>query len=190
MFVRGAEYRRKEFHDLYGGQRQGGISTPKDRPFIFIFTGESGRQHGYDDYWENGVFNYFGEGQVGPMRMKGGNRALREHMSNGKVIHRFSIVGKGFVRYEGEASYLGDHPEPSKDREGNARDAIVFELAVDPDTRGEKHVPDLRSRRGPTRTAMWKMNLNKLKEMASRRPDVQDDARTRLQKVRKRSEMV
>ena len=157
MFVRGMEYRRTNLHDEHGGQRQGGISTPKGKPFIFVFTGESGRRHGYDDYWEDGVFNYFGEGQVGDMQMKGGNRAIRDHQSAGKTIHRFMNTRMGLVRYEGEASYLGDHRKASQDREGNVREAIVFELAADPDTTGERQVPDLRTRRGPTQAAMWKM---------------------------------
>ena len=32
------EYKRKELHDNFGGQRQGGISTPRNHPLIFIFT--------------------------------------------------------------------------------------------------------------------------------------------------------
>jgi hypothetical protein len=41
MFEVGRVYnRRLEIHQPYGGQRQGGISTPRDWPFIFLFTGE------------------------------------------------------------------------------------------------------------------------------------------------------
>jgi 5-methylcytosine-specific restriction enzyme A len=55
--------RRLEIHEPYGGQSQGGISTPRDWPFIFLFTGESGEQYGYKDGWDdNGVFLYTGEG--------------------------------------------------------------------------------------------------------------------------------
>ena len=35
--------RARDIHDVYGGGRQSGISTPKDQPLIFLFTGESGR---------------------------------------------------------------------------------------------------------------------------------------------------
>jgi 5-methylcytosine-specific restriction protein A len=49
QFVPGEVYRRRELHDLYGGQGQGGISTPKDHPIIFLVTGESGTQYGYTD---------------------------------------------------------------------------------------------------------------------------------------------
>jgi 5-methylcytosine-specific restriction enzyme A len=58
MFEIGRFYnRRSEIHEPYGGQWQGGISTPRDRPFIFLFTGESGEQYDYRDGWDGkGVF--------------------------------------------------------------------------------------------------------------------------------------
>ncbi|CAI2473477.1 Uncharacterised protein [Serratia proteamaculans] len=48
---KGILYKRKDLHDLYGGQEQGGISAPKEFPVIFIFTGEIGETHGYKDGW-------------------------------------------------------------------------------------------------------------------------------------------
>jgi len=43
MFEVGRVYnRRLDIHEPYGGQRYGGISTPRNRPSIFLFTGESG----------------------------------------------------------------------------------------------------------------------------------------------------
>ena len=81
MFEIGRVYnRRSEIHEPYGGQWQSGISTPRDQPFIFLFTGESGEQYGYEDGWDdNGVFLYTGEGQKGDMEFIGGNRAIRDH---------------------------------------------------------------------------------------------------------------
>ena len=32
--------RRRDIHEVYGGQQQGGICTPQNAPFIFLFTGE------------------------------------------------------------------------------------------------------------------------------------------------------
>ena len=50
FFQRGHVYdRRAEIHSAYGGQEQGGISTPTGTSAIFLFTGESGGQFGYDD---------------------------------------------------------------------------------------------------------------------------------------------
>ena len=69
VFSPGQVYRRRELHEKFGGQRQGGISTPAKVPFIFLITGDSGKQHGYSDEWtEDGVFLYTGEGQHGDMR--------------------------------------------------------------------------------------------------------------------------
>ncbi|WP_221885541.1 hypothetical protein [Vreelandella populi] len=78
MFDIGREYKRsKEIHDQYGGQGQGGISTPKNSPFIFVFTSDAGEQHGYrDEYRDDGIFWYTGEGQVGDMKMASGNKAF------------------------------------------------------------------------------------------------------------------
>src|SRR3989475_3083004 len=41
-FIPGKLYRRTEIHKKYGGQRQGGISTPTKYPMVFLITGESG----------------------------------------------------------------------------------------------------------------------------------------------------
>lgn len=52
-FQIGMAYNRKrDIHDVYGGQRQRDISTPNDVPFYFLFTGQSGSQYGYDDGWD------------------------------------------------------------------------------------------------------------------------------------------
>lgn len=48
MFEVGKEYKRSiDIHGVYGGQAQGGISTPKSYPVIFLFTSDEGEQHGY-----------------------------------------------------------------------------------------------------------------------------------------------
>ncbi|MEM4988333.1 hypothetical protein V8G57_13130 [Collimonas sp. H4R21] len=58
---------RKDIHEKFGRQRLGGISTPANAPYIFLFTSEAGEQHGYHDgYDENGLFIYTDEGQVAP----------------------------------------------------------------------------------------------------------------------------
>ena len=128
----GALYqRRKDIHGRLGGQRQGGISTPQDQPYIVLFTGVGGEEHGYLDHWdEQGYFHYFGEGQVGDMTFVRGNAAVRDHRSNGKRVLVFQMLGHGRpCRYLGEfetvdASYVGNIPG----RDGQARTAIVFKL--------------------------------------------------------------
>src|SRR5688572_19256273 len=90
MFERGQTVGRRELHRQPGGQWQGGISTPADKPIILLFTGEGGEKYGYSDEREpEGTFRYFGEGQEGDMRFIRGNRAIRDHAADGKELHLF-----------------------------------------------------------------------------------------------------
>src|SRR4051812_25124871 len=125
----GSVYRRRDLHDRFGGQRQGGIATPTDHPVLLLFTGHSGSQHGYDDGWADGVFCYFGEGQKGDMEFARGNRAIRDHAAEGKDLLVFEMLGKGEgVRFVG--AFLCDSWEhrQAPDRDGTMRSAIVFHL--------------------------------------------------------------
>ena len=89
MFVTGQTYVRRDLHTQYGGQSQGGISTPTAYPIILLFTGEQGEQYIYSDGWTNdGVFLYTGEGKVGDMEFMRGNRAILQHAEEGKDLHQ------------------------------------------------------------------------------------------------------
>jgi len=86
MFVTGEVYSRRELHERYGGQRQGGISSPSKWPIIMLFTGGQGAQYGYEDGWTaDGSFAYTGEGQQGDMQFVRGNRAVRDHVANAET---------------------------------------------------------------------------------------------------------
>ena len=128
----GALYkRREEIHGLLGGQTQGGISTPTNTPFVILFTGEAGKQHGYDDFWDDeGVLHYYGEGQSGDMKDKGGNKAIREHLKNGKRLLLFQMMGHGRpYRFLGEFRFRNAYEKQGvPDTSGNPRAAIVFKL--------------------------------------------------------------
>lgn len=93
QFTIGQEYRRRDLHTVYGGQRQGGISTPQQFPIVLLFTGESGEQYGYGDTFQaDGTFWYTGEGQVGDMEMVRGNEcrlAATEADSKRSVLIEF-----------------------------------------------------------------------------------------------------
>jgi len=131
MFNVGKVYRRKELHDRYGGQRQGGISTPSNRPFILLFTDPVGEDYGYSDGWQpDGTFRFTGEGRRGDMQYVRGNAALRDHQDNGKALHLFEAAGKGHVRYLGEMSCIRAQIVPNTpDLKDRSRSAIVFHLA-------------------------------------------------------------
>lgn len=165
-FVVGQVYRRRDLHREYGGQQQGGISTPAGRPFVFIFTGEQGEQYGYgyDGFQEKGSFWYTGEGQVGDMQMLRGNLAILEHERHGKELHLFQYVSTGKVQYVGRAYYVGYHTAPSRDRLGNVRQAIVFELDVDTGIEGTPGVEPAPVQAEPAE--LWRRNLGDLRNLA------------------------
>lgn len=129
MFTLGHVYRRAELHRVFGGQQQGGISTPAKHKIILIFTSESGEQHGYQDGWTiDGRFFYTGEGQHGDMRFIRGNAAIRDHVEDGKELHMFEYTSKGCVQYLGEMTCSGFHYVNGSDTGKQKRRMIIFEL--------------------------------------------------------------
>jgi 5-methylcytosine-specific restriction protein A len=132
-FEVGALYSRKhDIHGRFGGQQQGGISTPVGHPYVILFTGEVGASHGYGDKWdEDDVLHYFGEGQSGDMRYTGGNKAILRHDLEGKKLLVFQMMGKRQpYRYLGEFRRIGQYEQQGvRDTSGKPRMAIVFKLA-------------------------------------------------------------
>jgi 5-methylcytosine-specific restriction protein A len=128
-FEEGKVYnRRADIHARFGGQQQGGIVTPSGHPLVIIITGEEGIAHGYADRSrDDGVFEYFGEGQVGDMVLQRGNLAIANHSPDGKSLLLFRKA-RDSLRFVGEMVCETYHTERATDREGNERSAIVFEL--------------------------------------------------------------
>lgn len=129
-FAIGQSYnRRRDIHVRFGGNRQGGISTPKATRVIFAFTGSTGAKHGYDDTWSpEGLFLFFGEGQEGDMKLTKGNKAIARHLVDGKDLLLFETKGKGEVRFRGPFQCTGYELKEGVDRSGESRMAIVFQL--------------------------------------------------------------
>jgi len=131
QFEIGRTYDRStEIHDPFGGSRQSGIAPSSQVPAVFLFTGESGEQYGYQDGDDDqGVFSYTGHGQVGDMTLTGGNRAILEHAEQGKSLHLFKSLGKskGYL-YVGEFACADYVWKQGPDRTGTIRDIIVFKL--------------------------------------------------------------
>lgn len=148
-FERGKVYnRRKDIHVHFGGQQQGGIATPAG-PFIFLFTGQQGNAYGYQDGMRpDGSFEYTGEGQTGDMTFTRGNKAIRDHVDNGKDLLLFeTLKSKGQCRYVGSFLCDGWDLRMTSDKNGGLREAIVFKLI--PLENIEAAVPDS----GPPSTA-------------------------------------
>lgn len=127
-FIPGQIYnRRNDIHKVYGGNWQSGISPSGTYPYIFIFTGASGKKHGYEDGWDNAdVFTYTGEGQTGDMRFTKGNLALLQHVKNGKRVFLFEFHAKGSVKYISEVEYHDVDYFETPDTDGNMRIGIKF----------------------------------------------------------------
>jgi 5-methylcytosine-specific restriction protein A len=176
MFVVGQKYSRaKDIHDKYGGTRQSGISPSGSHPYIFLFTGDSGEAYGYEDGWQqdDGVFLYTGQGQVGDMQFLRGNKAIRDHLADGKQLFLFRAIGKGQpVEFLGEFECASIDFASGPDINGDLRKTIRFNLvpstAESPDESYEsiKSLPnktfeDLRQSAFaavvPTETTNWRM---------------------------------
>ncbi len=100
-FTVGQVYRRvQDIMEPYGGQRQGGISTPRRHPMVFLFTGESGATYGYrDEFRPDGSFWYTGEGQTGDMKMRSGNAAIRSGCSVAFVVENVGVEPDGLAQH-------------------------------------------------------------------------------------------
>lgn len=127
--VVGQIYFRKDLVDLYGGQLQAGIWTPKEFPVVFVFSGDSGKAYGYTDGWADGVYQYSGEGQLGDMTFTGGNKAILEHRKDGKDLLLFNDLGKGKgVRFQGLFECASWRKVDGLDKNKQTRNIIVFDL--------------------------------------------------------------
>jgi hypothetical protein len=119
--------RRFDIHAKYGGNWQSGICPSANFPYIFIFSGKSGHQHGYKDGWDNpNVFSYTGEGQEGDMKFTKGNLALKDHLKNGKRVFLFESESKGFVKFVSELEFYDADYFETHDTKGNHRIGIKF----------------------------------------------------------------
>jgi 5-methylcytosine-specific restriction protein A len=126
--------RRSDIHGPFGGSRQSGISPSAQSPAVFLFTGDSGEQFGYQDYLDDfGVFHFTGEGQTGDMQLNGGNKSILKHAEDGRSLHLFRSLGKKAGKSLGQR-YLGEFVcadlnwREGPDRKGNKRKIVVFHL--------------------------------------------------------------
>lgn len=62
LFEIGQVYNRRfDIHGPYKGQQYGGIATPVNFPYIFIFTSNAGESYGYSDlFGSDDTFWYTG----------------------------------------------------------------------------------------------------------------------------------
>lgn len=133
---------RSDIHATYGGSTYGGIEPSGSSPNIMIYTDpRQGALNGYDyDGWDGNdpnVFYYTGEGRHGDQAMREGNKAIRDHESDGRALRLFEAIdepqrpGGKRQRYVGEFYLDASAPyrmAPAPDAAGDRRQVIVFRL--------------------------------------------------------------
>jgi hypothetical protein len=165
----GERIKRVALHEQYGGRRQGGISPSRQTPNVFLITAPTGAAYGYiyDGHSdEDGFFHYTGEGQFGDQQMTQGNRAIRDHVEEGRDLHLFEAHGTE-LEYIGEFRYHDDYQadapaaryssasdEADEDEGPTLRKVIVFRLEA-----SEGAEP------GPQRARLDRLGAEKVKEV-------------------------
>lgn len=126
----GDTYHRRDNLASHGGNWQSGIISSKDSPYVFIITGNRGKDFGYvDEFLDDSTFRYSGQGTEGDMDWRFANRVIRDHRELGKEIHVFEKTDMSYmVGYRGEYEYENHDWVPLEDENGDFRDAILFEL--------------------------------------------------------------
>ena len=128
-FPVGSLWKRPDIHQLLGGSIQRGISAAASKSYILVFSRPMGEAEGCEDGWhEDGFFHYTGEGQIGDMKWEGGNKAVRDHALNQKILLVFETVKDGRRRFSGPMSYVAHYRKTLPDKRGTPRKAIVFKL--------------------------------------------------------------
>lgn len=130
----GQQLKRAEVHADYGGSGQGGIAPSRGTPNVLLFTDPSrGHKVGYFDGWgQDGFYHYTGQGQSGDQKMTSGNRAIRDHVQDGRSLRLFESVARSTVRYVGEFVIDTDDPwytADAPDIDDDIRSVIMFRLS-------------------------------------------------------------
>jgi len=193
-FEVGKIYNRvSDIHELYGGQQQSGICTPKALPLIILFSSDAGHQHGYqDEFKEDGTYWYTGEGTLGDQQMVRGNRAILNHEENGKLLLIFESAETSNVRALGYGKYLGHHFATRPDKAGNSRQAIIFEIEI-LSSQGEQNddfMVESSEEKPLTVSAINNLSLEKLRALALKGSRKTASTSQRRATVRNRSEAV
>tara|TARA_B110000208_G_scaffold129510_1_gene157224 strand:- start:679 stop:1524 length:846 start_codon:yes stop_codon:yes gene_type:complete len=152
----GQEYKRTELHEHFGGQRQSGISTPKEFPYILVFTNKQGEDFGYSDGWieDDSLFLYTGGGQVGDQEMTSGNKALRDHRDDNKRIFLFEETERSYVRCLAEVNCI-DHTSiqtPDKYRKNRKAIQFTFEVIHSTSSGKNKNINHTKPNKRPNKT--------------------------------------
>src|SRR5215211_1952899 len=166
---------RREVSQQYGGGWYGGIEPSRRTPNVLIFSKpEVSERYGYayDGWHPDGTYHYTGEGQQGDQEFVQGNRAIRDHVEDGRALRLFWSQGTG-TTYLGEFTLPEDEPyrmADAPDRDGARRSVIVFRLQPVGDALrdGAPTVPDLQP--GVTRVPVERQHTETFERAAPTEP--------------------
>lgn len=124
---------RRELHARYGGARYGRMAPSSKTPNFFLFTDEEAveaSRYAHDGWRPGGRFHYTGAGHVGEQTVTGPNRAVLDHVSDGRTLRLFESKATS-VRYLGEFTVDPSAPYDLANapaRGGDTRRVIIFHL--------------------------------------------------------------
>ncbi len=127
----GAVYRRADLHDRFGGNHYCGIASSKKESVVLIFHTQEPSQQFYEDGFDSdGLYWYSGQGQKGDMTWNASNKAVREHMIQGRDLFFFERVQRkgGLWQFSHIMRYFGHKIEDRLDADKKLRKAIIFSL--------------------------------------------------------------
>jgi 5-methylcytosine-specific restriction protein A len=126
-----------------------------------------------DGWNEDRVYLYTGEGQVGDMQWVRGNRAIRDHLADGKDLLMFENLSKGKgVRFIGCFACASWETRTGPDLRGNDREVIVFHLLRQEDS-------DVEPTAEPTTSGLSLEELRRRAMQSSSTPPERDTKLTR-----------
>ena len=141
--IKPGEYLTREDRRLsFGGALYGGIEPSAKSSNVFIYSDPArGENYGYKfDGWnhDQSVYLYTGEGRLGDQELKEGNRAIVNHLEDGKALRLFvadgEVEGTSKAKnqlYVGEFQVDPDMPyyiAEAPDVQGEQRTVFVFRL--------------------------------------------------------------
>lgn len=127
---------RRDLHMALGGTMQSGISIASKSNAIFLFcAGEPSRSKvAGNTGHEEVLILYEGEGRH-DQTMTRGNRAIRDHVADGREIYIFASLGKGRgIHHIGQAEYRSHRQYYDSENQLKIR----FELSLIPSTASEQ----------------------------------------------------
>lgn len=128
-FIINGTYKRTDLIEAFGGSFMRGMNICKKTNTLVLIS-QHLRGRFYDDYFQNDILYYTGEGQIGDQKLIAGNKKLYYSNRDNIPVHLFLVFKKGEYKYFGLVKFVGDvFTEIKKDVDGNDRKVLKFPLS-------------------------------------------------------------